>query len=62
MQVTTHTGIWSRQPLATLGKLTAVALLGSALAFATLLLAAMRNEILRRRVRTLRLMQASAVS
>ena len=32
------------------------------LAFATLLLAAMRNEILRRRVRTLRLMQASAVS
>jgi len=31
------------------------------LAFATLLLAAMRNEILRRRVRTLRLMQASAV-
>jgi plastocyanin len=38
MQVTTHTGIWSRQPLATLGKLTAAALLGSALAFATLLL------------------------
>jgi heme exporter protein C len=32
------------------------------LAFATLLLAAMRNEILRRRVRTLRLMRASAVS
>ena len=32
------------------------------LAFATLLLAAMRNEILRRRVRTLRLMQASAAS
>src|SRR6202050_2892071 len=30
------------------------------LAFATLLLAAMRNEILRRRVRTLRLMQAAA--
>jgi heme exporter protein C len=30
--------------------------------FATLLLAAMRNEILRRRVRTLRLMQASAAS
>jgi heme exporter protein C len=32
------------------------------LLFATLLLAAMRNEILRRRVRTLHLMQASAVS
>jgi heme exporter protein C len=32
------------------------------LAFVTLLLAAMRNEILRRRVRTLRLMQASAAS
>jgi heme exporter protein C len=32
------------------------------LAFATLVLAAMRNEILRRRVRTLRLMQASAAS
>jgi heme exporter protein C len=32
------------------------------LLFMTLLLAAMRNEILRRRVRTLRLMQASAVS
>ena len=32
------------------------------LLFATLQLAAMRNEILRRRVRTLRLMQASAVS
>jgi heme exporter protein C len=32
------------------------------LMFATLLLAAMRNEILRRRVRTLRLLQASAVS
>ncbi len=32
------------------------------LAFVTLLLAAMRNEILRRRVRTLRLMQANAVS
>jgi heme exporter protein C len=31
------------------------------LLFATLLLAAMRNEILRRRVRTLRLLQASAV-
>jgi heme exporter protein C len=30
--------------------------------FVTLQLAAMRNEILRRRVRTLRLMQASAVS
>jgi heme exporter protein C len=30
--------------------------------FATLHLAAMRNEILRRRVRTLRLMQASAES
>jgi hypothetical protein len=38
MQVTTHTGIWSRQPLATLGKLTAAALIGSALAYATLLL------------------------
>jgi len=32
------------------------------LLFATLLVAAMRNEILRRRVRTLRLMQASAAS
>jgi heme exporter protein C len=32
------------------------------LLFAVLLLAAMRNEILRRRVRTLRLLQASAVS
>jgi heme exporter protein C len=32
------------------------------LLFITLILAAMRNEILRRRVRTLRLMQASAVS
>jgi heme exporter protein C len=32
------------------------------LLFVTLLLAAVRNEILRRRVRTLRLMQASAVS
>ena len=32
------------------------------LLFATLHLAAMRNEILRRRVRTMRLMQASAVS
>ena len=32
------------------------------LTFATLVLAAMRNEILRRRVRTLRLMQASAAS
>jgi len=32
------------------------------LLFATLLLAAMRNEILRRRVRTLRLMQANAAS
>src|SRR5271157_4117233 len=32
------------------------------LAFVALLLAAMRNEILRRRVRTLRLMQASAAS
>jgi plastocyanin len=38
MQVTTHTGIWSRQPLAALGKLTAAALFGSALAFALLLL------------------------
>lgn len=35
---------------------------GFTLLFATLHLAAMRNEILRRRVRTLRLMQASAVS
>jgi heme exporter protein C len=34
----------------------------STLLFFTLLLAAMRNEILRRRVRTLRLMQASATS
>jgi heme exporter protein C len=32
------------------------------LLFVTLLLAAMRNEILRRRVRTLRLMQASAAA
>ena len=32
------------------------------LLFAALLLAAMRNEILRRRVRTLRLLQASAVT
>jgi heme exporter protein C len=32
------------------------------LLFATLLIAAMRNEILRRRVRTLRLLQASAVA
>ena len=32
------------------------------LLFVTLHLAAMRNEILRRRVRTLRLMQASAAS
>jgi heme exporter protein C len=32
------------------------------LLFAALLIAAMRNEILRRRVRTLRLMQASAAS
>jgi heme exporter protein C len=32
------------------------------LLFVTLVLAAMRNEILRRRVRTMRLMQASAVS
>jgi hypothetical protein len=38
MQVTTYKGIWSRQPLATLGKLTAAALFGSALAFAMLLL------------------------
>jgi heme exporter protein C len=37
-------------------------LMGAAftLLFGTLLLAAMRNEILRRRVRTLRLLQASA--
>jgi heme exporter protein C len=32
------------------------------LLFVTLLLAAMRNEILRRRVRTLHLMKASAAS
>ena len=38
MQVTKHTGIWSRQPLATLGKLTIATLIGSALGFATLLL------------------------
>ncbi len=38
MQVTTHKGIWSRQPLAILGKLTAAALIGAALAFAILLL------------------------
>lgn len=38
MQVTTNKGIWSRQPLATLGKLTVAALIGTALAFATLLL------------------------
>ena len=38
MQVTTHKGILSRRPLATLGKLTAAALLGAALAFAMLLL------------------------
>src|SRR5439155_8493764 len=38
MQGTTHTNIWSRQSLATLGKLTAGALLGEALAFAILLL------------------------
>ena len=38
MQATTHKGILSRQPLATLGKLTAAALLGAALAFAMLLL------------------------
>jgi heme exporter protein C len=36
--------------------------LAATLLFATLVLAAMRNEILRRRVRTLRLMQASAAS
>ena len=36
--------------------------IGFTLLFATLHLAAMRNEILRRRVRTLRLMQASAAS
>ncbi len=39
MQATTHKGIWSRQPLATLGKLTVAALIGAALAFAILLLA-----------------------
>lgn len=38
MQGTTQKGILSRQPLATLGKLTAAALLGDALAFAALLL------------------------
>jgi plastocyanin len=38
MQVTTHRGIWSRQPLAALGKLTAAALFGAGLAFALLLL------------------------
>ncbi|HEY6406102.1 MAG TPA: hypothetical protein VIY29_01415 [Ktedonobacteraceae bacterium] len=38
MQVTTHKGILSRQPLATLGKLTVAALIGDALAFAILLL------------------------
>jgi plastocyanin len=38
MQGTTRTGMWSRQPLATLGKLTAGALIGAALAFAVLLL------------------------
>ncbi len=38
MQVTSHRGFWSRQPLAALGKLTAAALFGSALAFALLLL------------------------
>jgi hypothetical protein len=38
MQVTTDRGIWSRQPLAALGKLTAAALFGAGLAFATLLL------------------------
>ncbi len=38
MQGTTRTGFLSRQPLATLGKLTAAALIGAALAFAILLL------------------------
>lgn len=38
MQVTSHKGIMSRQPLATLGKLTAAALIGAALAFTILLL------------------------
>jgi hypothetical protein len=38
VQGTTHKGILSRQPLAALGKLTTVALLGAALAFAMLLL------------------------
>jgi hypothetical protein len=38
MQETTQKGILSRQPLATLGKLTAAALLGAALAFTILLL------------------------
>lgn len=38
MQGTTYKGIWSRRPLAALGKLTIAALIGSALGFATLLL------------------------
>lgn len=38
MQTTTYKGIWSRQPLATLGKLTTAALIGATLAFAMLLL------------------------
>jgi plastocyanin len=38
MQGTTYKGAWSRRPLAALGKLTVVALIGSALGFATLLL------------------------
>ena len=38
MQRTTYKGIWSRRPLATLGKLTVAALIGSALAFVMLLL------------------------
>ncbi len=38
MQGTTSKGTWSRRPLATLGKLTTAALIGSALGFATLLL------------------------
>jgi len=38
VQVITHKGIWSRQPLATLGKLTVAALIGAAVAFTMLLL------------------------
>jgi hypothetical protein len=38
MQGTTYKGIWSRRPLAALGKLTVAALIGSALGYITLLL------------------------